>query len=143
MVEHRLPGWEVARQVPPRAAGAQDVEDRVEDDTQRVGWRPASFGLWRQMALEALPLRIGKIAWIISTHPSSLSYEVTFAISKTGSEIHKGAAGYPYASSRGKAAPFSTLCLKNGTKGVVSLPSHWKVNIIKYQSSSIHFREDT
>src|SRR5258706_15961339 len=37
------------------------------------------------MALEALPLRIGKIAWIISTHPSSLSYEVTFAISKTRS----------------------------------------------------------
>src|SRR5258708_3313760 len=37
------------------------------------------------MALEALPLRIGKIAWIISTHLSSLSYEVTFAISKTRS----------------------------------------------------------
>ena len=33
MVEHGLPGREVARQVAPRAAGAQDVEDRVEDGT--------------------------------------------------------------------------------------------------------------
>ena len=57
--------------------------------------------------------------------------------------IHERAAGYPYDSSRGKAAPFSTLCLKNGTKEAISLPSHWKVNIIKCKSSSINFREDT
>ena len=35
----------------------------------------------------------------------------------------------------------STLLLKNGAKGVISLPSHWKVNIIKRKSSPINFGE--
>jgi hypothetical protein len=38
------------------------------------------------MALQTLPLRIRKIAWITYTHPSSLSREVISAISKTGSK---------------------------------------------------------
>jgi hypothetical protein len=31
MVEHRLPGREIGREIAPRAAGAQDIEDSVED----------------------------------------------------------------------------------------------------------------
>ena len=86
MVEHRLPGREITREVTPGAASAQDVEDRVEDGTQRVGWRPAPFGQGGEMLLQTLPLRIGKVAWITCTHPSSLSREVSSAISKTRSE---------------------------------------------------------
>jgi hypothetical protein len=77
MVEHRLPRGKVAWQVAPGAAGAQDVENRVKDGSQRVGWRSATSGRGRQMALEALPFCIGKIAWITGTHPSSLSHQIS------------------------------------------------------------------
>ena len=70
MVEHRLPGWEVARQVPPRTASAQDVEDRIKNGTQRVGSWSATFGQGRQMLLQGFPLGVGEVAWIDSTHAS-------------------------------------------------------------------------
>jgi hypothetical protein len=31
------------------------------------------------MALQSLPLRVGKIAWVIGSHPFSLSHERPFA----------------------------------------------------------------
>ena len=39
------------------------------------------------MALQALPFCIGKVAWIIGTHPSSLSHEGTSVISQTRSQF--------------------------------------------------------
>src|SRR5262249_9452448 len=86
MVEHCLPWREITREITPRAARAQDVEDRVEDGTQWVGWRPAPAGQGGEMLLQTLPLCIGKVAWITRTHPSSLSREVSSAISKTPSQ---------------------------------------------------------
>ena len=73
VVKNRLPRWKVGWQVAPRAPRSQDVEDRIENGTQGGGWRPASFGLRREMALQTLPLRIRKIAGITRTHPFSLS----------------------------------------------------------------------
>ncbi len=85
MVEDRLPRWKVTRQVAPRTAGAQSVEDCIENGTQGVDWRPAASGQGREMVLQTLPLRIRKIAWITRTHPSSLSHDLASAISKTRS----------------------------------------------------------
>src|SRR5260221_5552368 len=42
MVEHRLPGREVAREVAPGTPGAHHIEDSVEDAVQRVGAGSAS-----------------------------------------------------------------------------------------------------
>lgn len=59
MIEHRLEGvgnWLVSSERRHRVA--QDVEDRIENGALRVGWRPASFGLRREIALQTLPLRI-------------------------------------------------------------------------------------
>ncbi len=67
------------RQIAPGAAGAQDVEDRIENGTKGVGWRPAAFGQGRKMALQRFPLRVGKIAWITGPHPFSLSHVRSFA----------------------------------------------------------------
>jgi hypothetical protein len=47
VIKHGLPGREVAWQVPPGAAGTQDVEDRVEDSSQRMGWWSATSGQGR------------------------------------------------------------------------------------------------
>src|SRR5690349_16762468 len=79
MVKHGLPWRKVGWQVAPRTAGAQHVEDRIENGTQGVRWWPASFGQGGQMPLQTLPLRIGKITWITGTHPFSLSHEVSSA----------------------------------------------------------------
>lgn len=51
MGANRLPRREVAREVAPGAARAQDVEDRAEDGAQRVGWGPAPFGQGGEMPL--------------------------------------------------------------------------------------------
>jgi hypothetical protein len=48
-------------------------------------WNKA-FGRGGEMPLQALPLRIGKAAWITHPHPASLSREVIFVICKTGSQ---------------------------------------------------------
>jgi hypothetical protein len=42
MVEDRLPGWEVGREIPPGAATPNDVEDGVKDATERMGAASAS-----------------------------------------------------------------------------------------------------
>ncbi len=81
VIEDGLPWRKIGWQVAPRAAGAQHVEDRVEDGAQRVGWRSATSGCGRQIALETLPLCIRKVAWIRGTHSSSLSHEVSSPLS--------------------------------------------------------------
>ncbi len=37
MIEDRRPGWEIARQVPPGTASAQDVENGIQDGAQGMG----------------------------------------------------------------------------------------------------------
>src|SRR3954447_22251821 len=86
MVEDGLPRWKVGGEIAPWAAGAQHVEDRIENGPQRVNWRSATFGQGREITLQALPLRIRKIAGITCTHLSSLSCEAISAINKTRSE---------------------------------------------------------
>jgi hypothetical protein len=51
MIEHGLPRREVGWQGAPRAAGAQNREDRIKNGTQGVEWWPATPGLRRQVAL--------------------------------------------------------------------------------------------
>src|SRR2546425_112508 len=87
MVEDGLPRWKVGGEIAPWAAGAQHVEDRIENGPQRVNWRSATFGQGREITLQALPLRIRKIAGITCTHLSSLSCEAISAINKTRSQI--------------------------------------------------------
>jgi hypothetical protein len=79
VVEDGLPRREIGWQIAPGAAGAQNVEDRIENGTQGVDWWPAMFGQGRKMALQRFPLRVGKIAWVIGSHPFSLSHERSFA----------------------------------------------------------------
>src|SRR5260370_719514 len=86
MVEDGLPRWKVGGEIAPWAAGAQHVEDRIENGPQRVNWRSATFGQGREITLQALPLRIRKIAGITCTHLSSLSCEAISAINKTRSQ---------------------------------------------------------
>ena len=76
MVEDGLPRWKVGWEIAPWTARAQHVEDRIENSSQRVNWRPATSGHGWKMALQTRPLRIRKIAGITGTHPSSLSFHV-------------------------------------------------------------------
>src|SRR5215208_5000088 len=63
-----LPRREVVRQKSPGAAALQDVEDGVEDLEQAVQAR-SPFVFWeRQERFDALPLGIGKVGWVCSSH---------------------------------------------------------------------------
>ena len=68
VIEHRLPWQEVGRQVAPRTAGMQDVEDCIENRTKRVDGWPASFALAWQLLLKVGPLGVGQAAGIVCTH---------------------------------------------------------------------------
>ena len=68
MVKHRLPRREIAGQVPPGVPCTQKREDGIEDVTLGVLPQSAAFGQGGKVPLEALPLRVGKIAWIGGTH---------------------------------------------------------------------------
>ena len=85
MVEDCLPRWKACWKIAPRTTGVQHVEDRIENGSQGVNWRSATFGQGWEMALQTLPLRIRKIAGITGTHPASLSHELSSALSKTRS----------------------------------------------------------
>ena len=58
------PGWKIQRQVPPRAAGAQDVLDAVQDCPQRPAPRTTDPGWLGQERRDERPLRIGQAAGI-------------------------------------------------------------------------------
>jgi hypothetical protein len=65
--EHRvdgLPFREVDRQLSPLAAGADDVQDRVEDVSTVDRRSPALRGLWQERS-EKLPLLVCQVAGII------------------------------------------------------------------------------
>src|SRR5439155_14948169 len=65
-------GGQIAGQVTPLAAGAEDVEDGVED-VPHVGLaRPPAAGLGREMRLDPFPLGIGDVARVmVRSHPIS------------------------------------------------------------------------
>src|SRR5438552_16620596 len=61
-----------SRESPPLAAGAQDVQDGVDDLAQVDGARPTNLEPCRQQRLQEDPLAIAQIARIASgshTHP--------------------------------------------------------------------------
>ncbi len=58
VIEHRLPRWEIDREIAPLTTGAQDVEDCVENTTQWMGARPATAWLRRPIVLRGLPLGV-------------------------------------------------------------------------------------
>jgi len=66
-LEVRNAGWEIAPRH-PGTAGAQHVEDGVEDATQWVGARSAVSWQGRERVLQALPLRVSEVAGIRRTH---------------------------------------------------------------------------
>jgi hypothetical protein len=85
MVEDCLPWWKACWKIAPRATGVQHVEDRIENGSQGVNWRSATFGQGWEMALQTLPLRIRRLLGLTGTHPASLSHELSSALSKTRS----------------------------------------------------------
>src|SRR5258706_15877593 len=85
VIKHRLPGWEVGRQIAPGAAGAQDIEDGVEDAAQRVGPRSASCRQGREKELDAGPLCVREGAGIHRTHTEKRMTSVTYRHCKTPS----------------------------------------------------------
>ena len=61
---HRLPGWEVLRQLPPGAPGPYHVEDRVHDPTPRMLLPPPalrSHPRRRQQRLHQRPLLVRQV----------------------------------------------------------------------------------
>src|SRR5579872_3537436 len=73
MVVHRLPSGEIGGEIPPRTAGAQHVEDGVEDATQgMLAWSAAPRER-REVALGALPFCVGQVAWIARAHATERS----------------------------------------------------------------------
>ena len=56
-----LPGWEITGQKSPRAAAPQDVEDRVEQGTWRVGPGSTTGLRGRQKGVQACPVGGGEI----------------------------------------------------------------------------------
>lgn len=70
-----FPVGQVVRHHAPSAAGADDVEDAVEDLAPRVLPRPSprSHRAIGQKRADDLPFGIGQAAWIL-THPELLQY---------------------------------------------------------------------
>lgn len=68
----RALGWKVARQKPPGDASAHDVEDRVDDLSQRPGERPASPLRRRQQRRNQPPLRIRQIRFVSKSRATML-----------------------------------------------------------------------
>ena len=67
MVDGR-PSGEVVREQAPLAAAPQEVEDGVEDLARAMDPRsPMSLGSG-QVRLDVIPLGIGKVRWVRSSH---------------------------------------------------------------------------
>src|SRR6266571_4328938 len=65
----------------PVQCSQQERPGPFEAQAPKVGWRSATSGCGRQIALETLPLCIRKVAWICGTHSSRLSHEVSSPLS--------------------------------------------------------------
>ena len=57
-------GWEVAGQIAPLAAGAEDIQDGV-DDVPHVGLAGSSAGGGGDVGLDQDPLRVGDVAGVM------------------------------------------------------------------------------
>jgi hypothetical protein len=68
VVLHRLPRWQITREVPPRTACAHEVEQGIKATAKRVAAESPLRRSGRQEALEALPLDIGKVAGKVRFH---------------------------------------------------------------------------
>src|SRR4029450_5138070 len=68
MVEHGLPGRVVTGQIAPGTAAAHEVENGVEDPSQRMSARSATSWQWREVPLNAGPFRVSQVAGIRSAH---------------------------------------------------------------------------
>src|SRR4051794_3817765 len=65
-------GGQVAGQVAPLAAGAEDVEGGVQDVPQVGFARPPAAGLGWEVRLDRAPLGIGEVAGVVvRSHPTS------------------------------------------------------------------------
>jgi len=68
VVEDCRPRREVRGEIAPGAAGAHDVENGVEDASQRMGTRSASCRQGREIALDAGPFSVSQVAWVSRAH---------------------------------------------------------------------------
>jgi hypothetical protein len=68
MVEHGLPGRVVGRKTSPGIPGPYDIEDGVDDASQRARARSTSPLLWRKKLLDTLPLRVGQLTGVRRAH---------------------------------------------------------------------------
>src|SRR5580658_1801759 len=67
-LEHRRPGREIMRQLPPRRTGARPVSDRVQDLARRVLGLPHVRvpGRIRHMILDDVPFFVGNVGGVAS-----------------------------------------------------------------------------
>jgi hypothetical protein len=74
---HRLPGREVRRQLPPRAAGAHHAQDRVHDRPARMLLPSPTPPRRRQQRLDQGPLLVGQVRGIARTsaHPHRAAHQ--------------------------------------------------------------------
>ena len=68
MIIDGLPGREISGKIAPRAARAQEIEDRIEDGAQRMAARPPAWSLGREMPFQARPFGVGEIGRIGPIH---------------------------------------------------------------------------
>jgi hypothetical protein len=68
MVEHRLPGWEVARQIAPGAAGTHNIEDGVEDAAEGMRTWSAACRQGGEITLDIRPCCVREVAGIPCAH---------------------------------------------------------------------------
>src|SRR5688500_2520555 len=68
VVVDAAPGREVVRKQAPRTAAPDDVEDGVEDLTQRVDSRTSGGSGSGKVRLQTAPFGIGEVGWICCSH---------------------------------------------------------------------------
>jgi hypothetical protein len=145
VVKHRLPRREVAREIAPGAAGAQDVEDSVQDAAQRVRARSSSSRHRRQIALDAGPLNIREVAWIRRAHTAertALRHVTAFPKHLLSSDAglfgNKGAAVYS-ASKGGVSLLTRALAVELAERGIrvnAVCPGDVNMPMIQYQANN-------
>ena len=71
----RVVVWEVRGQIAPRAAGTQDLADRVHQRAQVHFRRAAAVTARRHQRRQERPLRVGQVAGVrsLGAHPSMLA----------------------------------------------------------------------
>jgi hypothetical protein len=89
MVEHGLPGWETARQVAPRTARTEHIQDGVENAAEGItSCSTIALGS-THILLQALPLGIREVAWIGRIHAEHCSLLCCCLAYKTRSQKNR------------------------------------------------------